>query len=108
MHMYRLEGTYRQIGAEYGLLLRANRIPVAQPSQTRLDFARACEPFVRDAAPELLDEIEGIAEGGGYDLDRVKVAAMAQLSRPACSVLAISGAHTANGRPLAGRNHDWF
>jgi hypothetical protein len=106
--MYRLEGNYRQIGAEYGLLLRTNRIPLPLVSKTRLDFARACEPFVRDYAPELLDEIEGIAEGGGYDLDRIKAAALAPGARPACSVLAISGAHTASGRPLVGRNYDWF
>ncbi len=108
MHTYRFEGTYRQIGFEYGLMLRPNRIVPPTVSATRLEFVRACEPHLREHAPELIDEIEGMAEGSGYDIDRLKIAALAPMARPACSVMAVGGQHTADGRPLFGRNLDWY
>lgn len=108
MHMYRLEGTYRQIGVEYGIQLRAARVPVSALSRTRQDFAARCEPFVRDCAPELLDEIEGLAEGSGYDLARLKAFVLTLNAHPACSIAAVAGRHTADGQTLIGRNHDWY
>lgn len=108
MHMYRLEGTYRQIGLEYGALLRANRMPIPRVSAARLAFARQCEPHLREYAPELLEEIEGIAEGGEYEIERLKMMALGLDAHPACSMLAVTGQHTADGRPLVGRNHDWY
>jgi predicted choloylglycine hydrolase len=108
MHMYRLEGSYRAIGAEYGMLLRANRVPVPPLSATRRKFTEACEVHVREHAPELLDEIEGLAEGSGYDIERLKAVALVMNARPACSMVAVSGQHTTDGQPLIGRNHDWF
>ncbi|MBN1201071.1 MAG: hypothetical protein JXJ20_04370 [Anaerolineae bacterium] len=108
MYMYRLEGTYREIGAEYGALLRDNRVSLPHVSQTRLKFARQCERHVQEHIPELLDEIEGMAEGSGYDLERLKMAALAPRARPGCSVVAVAGQHTADGKTLVGRNHDWY
>jgi hypothetical protein len=108
MHMYRLVGTYRAIGAEYGLLLRANHITPLPLSQTRRKFTEACEPHVRTHAPELLEEIEGMAEGSGYDLERLKAAVLVMNAHPACSIVAVSGQHTADGTLLFGRNHDWY
>jgi len=108
MHMYRLAGTYRQIGREYGLQLRAGREPLAPLSRTRLDFATACEPFVRECAPELFDEIEGMAEGSGYDVQRLAMIALALNAHPACSIAAVAGPQTADGQTLVGRNHDWY
>jgi predicted choloylglycine hydrolase len=107
MHMYRMLGTHYQIGVEYGIQLRAARIPLPQVSQTRLKFATRCEPHVRDCAPELLDELAGVAEGSGYDAARLTMIALALDAHPACSVVAVAGQHTADGRTLVGRNHDW-
>jgi predicted choloylglycine hydrolase len=106
--MYRLAGTHRAIGAEYGILLRANRVQLPALSLMRQKFVEACEPHIREHAPELLDEIEGLAEGSGYDLPRLKAAALVLNARPACSMVAVSGEHTADGKPLIGRNHDWY
>ncbi|MBN2306164.1 MAG: hypothetical protein JXQ72_16900 [Anaerolineae bacterium] len=107
MRMYRLSGSYHSIGAEYGAVLRGERMRLPNPSQTRRDFAAKCEPFVREHAPYLLDEIAGIAEGGGYELERIQAAALVMDARPACSVIAIAGEFTADGKPLVGRNLDW-
>jgi predicted choloylglycine hydrolase len=108
MHMYRFAGTYRQIGLEYGIQLRAGRVPLQPLSRTRLDFATACEPFVRECAPELFDEIEGMAEGSGYDVKRLTMIALALSAHPACSIAAVAGSQTADGKTLFGRNHDWY
>jgi predicted choloylglycine hydrolase len=108
MHMYRLEGSHYQIGAEYGALLRAARIRPPADSHTRLAFAEACEPHVRQHAPELLDELQGIIDGSGYAADRVKATALGLNARPACSVVAVAGIHTADGHTLVGRNFDWY
>ncbi len=108
MHMYRLEGTHRQIGAEYGMLLRSARIALPQMSATRRAFAEKCEPHVRECAPHLLDELDGLAEGSGYDLERVRAVSLAMGAEPACSIMAVSGEHTADGKPIFGRNFDWY
>jgi predicted choloylglycine hydrolase len=105
--MYRLEGSYRQIGAEYGALLKAARVPIPKASQTKIEFARQCAPIVREIAPYLFDELEGIAEGSGYDATRLKALALALDAQPACSAVAISGMLAADGKPLFGRNYDW-
>lgn len=44
MNMYRFAGSYHDIGAEYGLLLRSERCRAPATSQTRLDFAAAGTP----------------------------------------------------------------
>ena len=108
MHMYRLEGTHRQIGGEYGMLLRSARVRLPKVSMTKRTFAEQCEPHVREHAPHLLDELDGIIEGSGYDPVRVKAAALAMDAKPACSLVAVSGDHTADGNPIFGRNFDWY
>ncbi len=108
MYMYRLAGTPRQIGAEYGVLLRAERVRLPKLYEPKLAFAQKCEPRVRELAPALLDELDGIAAGGGYDRDRLLMMALGLGAKSACSVVAISGEHTADGKPLFGRNLDWY
>lgn len=108
MHMYRLQGSYHQIGAEYGLLLRAGRVPLPQVTRARREFARECEPYVRELMPELFDELEGIAEGGEYDPERITTAALLLNAKPGCTAVAIAGTHTASGHTIFGRNYDWF
>lgn len=108
MHMYRLEGTHHAIGAEYGALLKASRFRIPPTNVEKLKYALACEAIVRDHAPELVEELEGVIEGSGYDARKVKSSAWALDHDPRCSVIAVSGAHTADGKPLFGRNFDWF
>jgi predicted choloylglycine hydrolase len=108
MHKYRFTGSYHAVGVEAGRQLRAARIRLPQISQTRLNFAARCEPHVRDCAPELFEEIAGMAEGSGYELARVSMFALGLDAHPACSMVALAGQHTADGRTLVGRNHDWY
>jgi predicted choloylglycine hydrolase len=74
-----------------------------------VDQARCAESLVREVAgriPSLLDEMRGIAEGGGYDELAVQYYSLALGIVPACTVVAVSCRHTATGRTLFGRNYD--
>jgi predicted choloylglycine hydrolase len=101
-----LRGTHFEIGREVGIRLRAagEELPALSAEQ-----ARCAEVLVRKVAgwiPNLLDEMRGIAEGGGYDEQAVQFYSLALGIIPSCTVLAVSGEHTATGRPLFGRNYD--
>lgn len=108
MHMYRLAGTHYEVGAEYGALLQASRFPLPPIKPEQITFAAKCEKLVAQHAPELLDELAGMIAGSTYNADHLKALALTLNIPPACSVVAIAGQHTADGRPLFGRNHDWY
>jgi predicted choloylglycine hydrolase len=101
-----LRGTHVEMGREVGAWLRAagEVLPAISADQ-----ARYTESLVREISgriPNLLDEMRGIAEGGGYDELAVQCYSLALGIVPACTVLAVSGRHTATGRTLFGRNYD--
>ena len=108
MNMYCLEGTHYEIGVEYGMLLRANRYLLPRLKDSKIKFAKKCETFVAHFAPELLDELQGMADGGRYNPESLQTMALALDARPACTVVAISGEHTEDGKPLFARNYDWY
>lgn len=108
MHMYRLAGTYYDVGVEYGTLLHASRFSLPPITPAQVGFAAKCEKRVAQHAPELLDELDGMIAGSRYHADHLKALALTLNIPPACSIVAIAGQHTADGRPLFGRNHDWY
>jgi hypothetical protein len=77
-----------------------------------LRFAKQCEEIVGQHAPELLDEIRGLAEAAevGYDalMTLILTVPFDPEELPACSVLAVLPERTADGRPIVGRNYDYF
>jgi predicted choloylglycine hydrolase len=103
----RLTGGYYEMGWQYGALLRRAGFSPGEASEEQLRFSRECEAVVREHAPELLDELRGVADGGRFDPELIKVLPLT-LPDPGCSVVAVSGEHTANGKPLFGRNYDFF
>lgn len=102
-----LAGGYYEMGREYGALLRRTGFSPGAASEEQLRFSRGCEAIVGEHAPELLDELRGVADGGRFDPDLVNVLPLT-LPDPGCSVIAVSGEHTADGSPLFGRNYDFF
>ena len=68
MYHSHFRGTHYEIGFRWGsLLLRhkniiLNHIPF-QITQERIDFALSCIPIYKKYFPEILDEIQGIADG---------------------------------------------
>lgn len=103
-----LEGDDYEMGLGYGRMLAEVGFAPPAASPPKLAFARECERIVREHAPELLEELRGVADGGRFDPALINSFALTLGEQPACSVVAISGRHTADGGPLFGRNFDFF
>jgi predicted choloylglycine hydrolase len=59
--------------------------------------------------PELLEELQGIAEGSEIDYNILVANELTPYRlQPSCLVMAISGEHTQSGLPILARNHEWI
>lgn len=103
-----LRGDHYAMGREYGRRLARARFAPPAALSAKIAFAEACALAVARHAPELLDELRGVVDGGTLDAGALQAFALTLGEGPACSVVAISGAHTADGKPLFGRNFDFF
>lgn len=114
MEEYDLSGAPSEMGHEFAVaveeegksLVTISADP-ADPSQKRRERARESVPIVRDHFPGLLDEIDAIADGLDADREQVRCDALAFGGGLGCSLIGLSGEHTASGKPVFGRNHDW-
>jgi predicted choloylglycine hydrolase len=77
-----------------------------------LRFAKQCEDLMAQHAPELLQEIRGIAEAADIDYDALLAFTVTIPFDPdemhSCTVLAIAPERAVDGRPIVGRNYDFF
>jgi predicted choloylglycine hydrolase len=108
MQEVELTGGYYEMGQQYGRLLKQVGFSPESVSSEKRQFVRECEPVVREHAPELLAELRGIADTGEWNADLIKAIPFALGYEAGCSVVAVSGEHTADGKPLFGRNYDFF
>ncbi|MDY7041296.1 MAG: C45 family peptidase, partial [Chloroflexota bacterium] len=110
MHQIELHGSYEEMGRQQGRPLKG--MTLSPPDPKMLRFAKQCEEVVGQYAPELLDEIRGLAEAAGVDYDALMTMILTVPFDPAevpgCSVLAVLPERTADGRPIVGRNYDYF
>jgi hypothetical protein len=108
-------GTYYQIGTQVGRLMRQQNyarfagddIPFLK-HPGKLEFARACREAVAIHAPGLLDELQGILDGGGFTFETLGVLELSLSARAGCTLVALAGEHTADGRPLLARSYDFM
>lgn len=107
MNEHELAGSYYEMGWQYGVFLGRSGFSLEGISEEQLRFSRECESVVAEYAPELLEEMRGVADGGGLDPDLIKALPLT-LPEPGCSVVAVAGGYTASGKPLFGRNYDFF
>jgi len=119
MHQVQLRGSYRQMGHQQGHSLRETCFNLPPPDPKMLRFARQCEELVGQFAPELLDELHALAEASKVDYaalltvtltapyDASEVPAEA-VPAAGCTVLAVLPERTVDGRPIVGRNYDYF
>jgi predicted choloylglycine hydrolase len=77
-----------------------------------LRFAKQCAEIVEQYAPELLEELRALGEAAGLDYDVLLTLTLTAPFDPdeihACTVLAVLPERTADGRPIVGRNYDYF
>jgi predicted choloylglycine hydrolase len=107
-----LVGSYYDLGYELGLQLRGKRPRILAAmrdlSEGQLTFARECEIHVKQACPQLVEELHGLAEGGGFEYDRVATLEWSLVLPSACTVFAISRHFTQGGKTIVARNYDWL
>jgi predicted choloylglycine hydrolase len=108
MHEFELAGSYHEIGRQYASLLKMNDSASWSWTEKQLQFTRACAAVVQEHAPWLLEEIRGMASVSGADPAFIQVLPLTLGTDSGCSVVAVSGRHTRDGRPVFGRNYDFF
>jgi predicted choloylglycine hydrolase len=110
MHELELNGSYYDIGLKTGKLLKKeidNGFPT-KFSEENIEKGKEYERKVREYAPELLEELQGIADGSGIDYDVLVTFELSPLrDQPSCLVMAIPGEYTRSGLPIFARNHEW-
>ena len=110
MHQIELRGSCEQIGRQQGRLLKGMTFPPPDPKVLR--FAKRCEEVVGQYAPELLDEMRGLAEAAEVDYDALMTCTLTAPFEtqdvPGCTVLAVLPERTVDGRLIVGRNYDFF
>jgi predicted choloylglycine hydrolase len=101
-----LRGSHYEIGCQIGEQLHKNRtkLPELNAAQTR--YVDGLVERAGGLVPDLLDEMRGIADSGGYDERAVYFYSLSIGIVPACTVVAVSGKHTEDGRTMFGRNYD--
>lgn len=96
------------MGQQYGRILEQVGFSPEPASPEKLRFVRDCEFAVQEHSPELLTELQGIADAGDWETELIQAMPLALGYEAGCSVVAVSGEHTADGKPLFGCNYDFF
>jgi predicted choloylglycine hydrolase len=112
MHQVELRGSYEEMGRQQGRPLKQIGLTFPPPEPKTLRFAKQCEEIVSQYAPELLNEMRGLAEGARLEYDTlmtmILTAPFEPQDVPSCTVLAVAPERTADGHPIVGRNYDFF
>jgi predicted choloylglycine hydrolase len=106
MNEITLRGTHYEMGRQVGQQLRASGVDLPKLSGEQARYTELLVRTVEGRIPDLVQEMHGIAEGGGYEERSVQFHSLAIGIVPSCTVIAVSGAQTATGRALFGRNYD--
>lgn len=109
MRQITLRGTYSEMGAELGTLLRKSDYRPPPVAKDRFELARGCEQAVEEHAPDLLEELNAVVEAGKYGKTSLKAFELSLAPFPefACSIFAVSSEHTSTGKLIFARNYDW-
>ena len=99
----KLKGSYCEMGQNYGFGLLSRGWELPSISNKRLRLGLKCESQVERFFPEILEEIEGIADVCRMDYDKL-AAFILTVGGPRCSVFAVT-----DGKDVFfGRNYDWY
>ena len=88
---FSLVGKYYEIGYYLGKKIDENQLSYYSRkfSKEQKDFAHECEIIVKQFFPEILEEIQGIADGSQLDYNNLIVSEIAGELKHSCTVLAI-------------------
>lgn len=112
MYHVRFQGTHYEAGFRWGTLLfeRGNKILDKVPfpvTQERMAFARTCVPVYEAYYPEILEEIQGLADGQQSDAGVLQAVLFSMYAMPpACQCSCFAA--VSEGEILLGRNSDFL
>lgn len=105
-----IEGSYYSIG--YWLGKQTDKFQSSYFSNNytkeQIDFAYDCLKSIKQFFPEILQEIQGLADGSNIDYDNLITSEIGMGLNRGCTVLAIPAKYTKNGKMLFARSMDWF
>lgn len=101
-----LRGSYYEMGKKYGLSLREHDFGLPRISEKRLRLGLRSESLVKEFFPEILDEIQGVADSGELEYDKLAafVLTVGSGGGSLCSVFAVANIE----KVFFGRNYDWY
>ena len=108
MRTTELRGSYEAMGRQYGAALDDVGFSPQPLTPAKRSFVRASRPAVETHTPDLLAELDGLADAGGWESESIAAIPLALGYDAGCSVVAISGDHTVDGVPRFGRNYDFY
>lgn len=86
----RIEGTYYEMGCKYGTGLKKSGFRLPHLEKSTLLLGLRCKEKVTVFFPEILEEIQGIAEAGGFDFEKLAAFIFSLGSKASgCSVFAV-------------------
>jgi isopenicillin-N N-acyltransferase like protein len=126
--LYEFSGTEREIGRQYGEQCKedikhtvewwysnlAQAIPGNRSLPDMIDATKAFAEPIKNYAPEIYDQMVGIAEGSGCTFDEIVFingGVELDAAFPAfmgCTSFACSGKATIDGKTICGQNLDWL
>ncbi|MFW9920917.1 MAG: C45 family autoproteolytic acyltransferase/hydrolase [Candidatus Thorarchaeota archaeon] len=107
MKEIRIKGNYLQMGRTFGKTLSQFHREFS-PKVEHLEFGEKCETAVKKYAPDLLDEIKGIAEATKKEYESLVVSMLSPWFIFGCTLFAVKGEFTQNGNPVFARHMDWL
>jgi predicted choloylglycine hydrolase len=117
MFQARLQGSYYEMGCQQGKLMKRGVVPPVWSASLRdivdperVMFADACEEIVRRYMPGFLEELRGVSDAVGADYGKVRIWPLCSYAKlqQSCSAVAVSGEHSAEGKPLFIRTYDFL
>jgi predicted choloylglycine hydrolase len=106
MNIIKLEGTYNEIGKQHGQLLKGFFKP-PPASDTKKKFTEKCIKLMEEYTPDIIDEVEGLAEASETDPKLMKSFIFTLGLDPGCTVFALAGTKNSENTPIFARNYDW-
>ena len=105
MYHPRLSGSYYEMGFKYGSILKRVGYRAPKVSEEMRKFAKECEVEVKRVFPEILDELQGFADGCGTSFENLKAffLSLGSEKHDSCSIFASSSPN-----PILGRNYDFY
>ncbi len=105
MHHHRLSGSYYEMGFKYGSIMKRAGYQPPKVSEEIGEFVKECEAEVKRFFPEILEELQGFAEGCKISYEDLKAffLTLGTEEHNSCSIFAASSPY-----PILGRNYDFY